>query len=154
LVAEPDEAAFNALDKLCEEFGINVAIHNHPQPSHYWNPDTILKVCQGRGKRIGACADTGHWARSGLKPLECLKKLEGRLISFHFKDIDKAERKGHDLPWGQGICDAKAMLVEIRRQGLVKPVFSIEYEYNWGKAMPELQECVKFFNKTAAELAG
>ena len=88
-ISEPAEDAFDTLDKLCEEYGINVAIHDHPKPSHYWNPETVLKVCQGRSKRIGACADTGHWARSGLNPIECLKKLQGRIISFHFKDLNK-----------------------------------------------------------------
>jgi sugar phosphate isomerase/epimerase len=41
----------------------------------------------GRGKRIGACCDTGHWVRSGLHPVECLKKLEGRILGFHLKDV-------------------------------------------------------------------
>ena len=92
IVSEPAEDAFDALDKLCEEYEINIAIHDHPKPSHYWNPDTVLKVCKGRSKRIGACADTGHWMRSGLNPIECLKKLEGRIISFHFKDLNKMGR--------------------------------------------------------------
>ena len=68
IVAEPAEDAFDTLEKLCEEYQINLAIHDHPKPSHYWNPDTVLKVCKGRSKRIGACADTGHWVRSGLNP--------------------------------------------------------------------------------------
>ena len=54
------------IDKLANEYNINVAIHDHPKPSHYWNPEAVLKVCEGRSKRIGACADVGHWARSGL----------------------------------------------------------------------------------------
>lgn len=151
LVSEPPEDAFELLDKLAGEYGINVAIHNHPKESHYWSPDTVLKVCQGRSKRIGACADTGHWPRSGLNPLECLKKLEGRIISFHFKDLHELGPNGHDVPWGTGVCDTKALLTEIHRQKL-KPVFSIEYEYNWGKALPEIAQCVNFFDKVAAEL--
>ena len=87
LVSEPPEDAFDLIEKLCEEYKINVAIHNHPKPSRYWNPQTILKACKGRSRRIGACADTGHWVRSGLDPIECLRKLEGRIISFHLKDI-------------------------------------------------------------------
>ena len=89
IVSEPGPDAFDTSDKLCEEYRINVALHNHPKPSRYWNPDTVLEVCKGRSKRIGACADTGHWMRSGLNPVEQLKKLEGRIISFHFKDLNK-----------------------------------------------------------------
>ena len=156
LVAEPNEDDFDAIDKLCEEFGINLAIHNHPMPSHYWNPDTVLKVCKGRSKRIGACADTGHWARSGFKPIECLKKLAGRIISFHFKDLNQmgmgTGQPTHDVPWGTGVCNVKGMLMEVRRQKL-KAVFSIEYEYHWDNSLPEIAQCVAYFDRVAVELA-
>jgi sugar phosphate isomerase/epimerase len=148
IVSEPDAKQFALLDKLTEEYKINVAIHNHPKPSPYWDPEILLKAVQGHSKRIGACADTGHWVRSGLNPLECLKKLEGRIISLHFKDL----KDGHDVPWGTGNSDAKALLAEIKRQGF-KGVFSIEYEYNWDNSVPEIAKCVEFFNATAADLA-
>lgn len=153
IVSEPPFDAFDIIEKLCEEYQINVAIHNHPKPSTYWNPDTVLKVCQGRSKRIGACADTGHWMRSEINPLEALKKLEGRIISFHFKDLNRYGPGAHDVPWGTGQADVPALLKEIKRQG-IKAVFSIEYEYNWENSLPEIAECVKFFDKVAAELAG
>ena len=106
----------------------------------------MLKVCKGRSKRIGACADTGHWARSGMKPIECIKKLAGRIISFHFKDLNQMgmgthDKPTHDVPWGTGVCDVKGMLMEIRRQKL-KAVFSIEYEYHWdNSAARDCQMC-------------
>jgi sugar phosphate isomerase/epimerase len=151
IVAEPNEADFDAIDKLCEEFGVNLAIHNHPKPSRYWNPDTVLTVCKDRSKRIGACADTGHWARSGLIPLDCLKKLEGRIISFHFKDLNKMAADAHDVPWGTGVCNAKGMLTEIRRQKL-KALFSAEYEYHWENSLPDLAQCAAYFDRVATEL--
>lgn len=152
LVPEPPEDAFDLLEKLCEEYKINVAIHNHPKPSHYWDAETVLKVCQNRSKRIGACADTGHWVRSGLNPVECLKKLQGRVINVHLKDLNKKAPDGHDVPWGTGVSDIKAILTELHRQNF-KGLILVEYEHNWGKAMPELAECVKFLNKVAGELA-
>jgi len=30
----------------------------------------ILKACEGRSKRIGACLDLGYWMRSGLDPIQ------------------------------------------------------------------------------------
>jgi len=151
IVSEPALNAFDQLDKLCEEYGINVALHNHPKPSPYWDPDTVLKVCKGHSKRIGACADTGHWMRSGIKPIEALRKLEGRIVSLHFKDLNQYG-DGHDVPWGTGKGDVRGMLKELRRQGL-KAVFSIEYEYNWKNSVPEIARCVEYFDKVAAELA-
>lgn len=150
IVSEPNPKDLPMIDKLCNEFGINVAIHNHPKASRYWNPDTVLAACKGLSKRVGACADTGHWARSGLDPIECLKKLEGRIISFHLKDLNKKERGAHDVPWGTGACDAAGMLAEMHRQGF-KGVFSIEYESKFDHAT--LAKCVAFFNEQAARLA-
>jgi len=151
IVSEPPEDAFELIDRLCEEYKKNVAIHNHPVPNHYWNPDTVLKVCQGRSKRIGACADTGHWMRSGVNPVEAVKKLEGRIISLHFKDLNEfGKREAHDVIWGTGASNAKAILAELNRQGF-KGVFSIEYEHNWLNSMPEIAGCVSFFEATASE---
>lgn len=152
ILSEPVEDTVDALSKLCDEYEINVALHNHPKPSHYWDPDTVLKVCQGRSKWIGACADTGHWLRSGLNPIECLKKLEGRIISFHFKDLNEAGTNAHEVPWGTGICDVNGMLMEIHRQGIKVPFF-VEYEYNWKNNLPEIAQSVAYFDKVAAELA-
>ncbi len=152
IVSEPPEDAFDLVDTLCREYGINVAIHNHPKPSRYWNPDKVLEVCEGRSKRIGACADTGHWMRSGVNPIEALKRLEGRIVSFHFKDLNEAGRRAHDVPWGTGAGDVKGMLAEVKRQG-VKAVFSIEYEHNWENSLPEIAQSVAYFDKVAAELA-
>ena len=152
IVSEPPFDAFDLIEQLCEEYEINVAIHNHPKPSRYWNPDTVLKVCKGRSKRIGACADTGHWMRSGLVPVEQIKKLKGRIVSFHFKDLNKYGRGAHDVPWGAGKADVRAILQEVYNQGL-KAVFSIEYEHNWLNSLPEIAQCVKYFDQVAAELA-
>ena len=150
LVSEPNFDAFDAIDKLCEEYKINVALHDHPKPSPYWNPDTVLKVTKNHSKRIGACCDTGHWMRSDLNPVECLRKLEGRIISFHLKDLNEFGPKAHDVPWGTGRGDIKGILAEVKRQG-IKPVFSMEYEYRF--TMPELAECVAYFDKVAVELS-
>ena len=153
IVSEPPPEAFELIDRLCEEYDINMAIHNHPRPSRYWNPETVVKVCQGRSNRIGACADTGHWMRSGIEPLDALKMLEGRIISFHIKNLNAMnERRAHDVPWGTGAGDMKAWLAEVKRQG-VKGVFSIEYEHNWLNSVPEIAQCVTYFDKVAAELA-
>lgn len=152
LVSEPSLDAFNMIEKLTDEYQINVALHNHPEPSRYWNPETVLKACQGRSKRIGACADTGHWMRSGINPIDGLRKLEGHIISFHLKDLNKYGRQAHDVPWGTGEANMEAILKEIRRQR-VKAVFSIEYEYNWENSLPEIAQCVAYFNKMAAQLA-
>jgi sugar phosphate isomerase/epimerase len=152
LVAEPPQEAMKMLDKLAGEYEINVALHNHPEPSRYWNPETVIKACEGLSKRVGSCADTGHWMRSGIKPVEALRRLEGRIVSFHFKDLDRFGHSAHDVPWGTGQGNVEEMLKEIKRQG-IKAVFSIEYEYNWDNSVPDMAQCVAYFDKIAAQLA-
>ena len=152
LVSEPPKDAFDLLEGLCDEYQINLAIHDHPKPSIYWNYKTVLEVCKGRSKRIGACCDTGHWMRSGINPLEALKALEGRIISFHLGDLNKfGERSAHDVPWGTGVGDVRAMLLEMDRQKF-QGVFAIEYEHNWTTSVPEIAHCVGFFDGVSAEL--
>ena len=152
IVSEPALDAFDLLDKLTAEYGITVALHNHPTPSFYWNPDTVLDAIAGHSEMIGSCSDTGHWMRSGVDPLDALRKLEGRIVSLHMKDLNKfGTMDCHDVPFGQGEGNIRGCLEELLRQG-VGAVFSIEYEHNWDDSVPEIAEGVKYFDQVAAEL--
>ena len=44
LDGEPPVEAFDMLEKLCDEYQLNVAVHNHAKPSPYWKPETLLKA--------------------------------------------------------------------------------------------------------------
>ncbi len=152
IVAEPPEDSFDMIQGLCKEYNIKVAIHNHPKPSHYWSPELVLKMTKNRAPWIGACADIGHWARSGVKPIDGIKMLKGHIISLHFKDLNEfGNVEAHDVPWGTGVSDVKAVLKELNKQKF-SGVFSIEYEYNWENSVPEIRKCVEFFNKEAGSL--
>ena len=160
LVAEPEThgnlselgPVMDVVEKLAKEYNIKVAIHNHPGPKNfYWNPDTVAAAVKGRSPLLGACADVGHWVRSGLDPVECLKKLEGRVIALHFKDLNEPGLKAHDLPWGTGISNAKGMLAELKRQKF-KGAICVEYEYHWDNSSPEIAASAQWFNATCAEL--
>src|SRR6185436_19352921 len=77
--------AIDVFEKLVKEYDIKVGFHDHPkQPGNpaykVWDPNYIAEVCKGRDARIGSCADIGHWVRSGLKPIECVKILKGRIV--------------------------------------------------------------------------
>ncbi|MGB2754113.1 MAG: sugar phosphate isomerase/epimerase [Phycisphaerae bacterium] len=152
IVSESPRDALPSLDKLCGEYTISIAIHNHPKPSPYWDPQIVLDACQGLSPRIGACADTGHWMRSDVNPVEALRKLQGRIVSLHFKDLNAMGQGAHDVPWGTGQGNVRAMLEELARQRL-KAVFSIEYEHNWTSSLPEIARCVAYFEQVAGELA-
>jgi sugar phosphate isomerase/epimerase len=152
LVAEPQPDALDTVEKLCKEYNIKVAIHDHPKGhSIYWNPDSVLAAIKGRTPLMGACADVGHWMRSGLDPLECIKKLDGHIICLHFKDLNKMGPDAHDVPWGTGVGKTKELMAELKRQNF-HGAFCVEYEYHWDNSSPEIAQCVKFFNQTCDEL--
>jgi sugar phosphate isomerase/epimerase len=149
ITCEPAADAWDTVENMCYLHSVNAAVHNHPKPSKYWNPDDVAKVVKERAMRVGVCADTGHWARSGIKPVDALKKLRGRILSLHFKDI----AGGEDKPWGEGDQDARGMLEELHRQGF-RGVISLEYESGKGAELEaNAAKCVAFFDKVAAEIA-
>ena len=152
LVSEPPETMFDTIEKLTEEYKIDLALHNHPKPSHYWNPEIGLAALEGRGKRMGFCCDTGHWCRSGLEPVEMLRLVGPRVKTFHLKDLDAfGVREAKDVVWGQGKGRIADIFAEVKRQGL-KPYFGIEWERT-ADSEPEIHaESVAFYEKTAKEL--
>ncbi|MGE7776263.1 sugar phosphate isomerase/epimerase family protein [Chitinophaga sp. NPDC101104] len=151
ITSEPRLADLDALSRLADEYKIKVAFHDHPKPSHYWHPDSVLVNIQGRSKYLGACADIGHWVRSGLDPVECLQKLNGHVFSLHFKDLHEKSPKGHDVPWGTGVCNIPGVLAELKKQNF-KGVFSAEYEYHWDRNWPEIAEGVKNVREMISKL--
>jgi sugar phosphate isomerase/epimerase len=136
-------------ERLCNEYKIKFALHNHPRT---WPPDEVLKACKDRCPLMGSCSDTGHWMRADFIPVDMLKKLEGRVLHLHFKDLNEFG-KGHDVVWGTGRGNVKGMMAELKRQGY-KGYLSIEFEYGDLQHLDtNLPRCVAFFDQTAAELA-
>lgn len=154
IVSEPAPEALDVIEECCNAFGISLAIHNHPEGrSLYWKPEAVLRVCEGRGPRIGACADTGHWLRSGLNPADAVRLLGRRLLTVHLKDLDKAAPDGTDVPWGQGVGDLASVLSAIHELRLTPVLFGVEYESNWENNAPQIDACGKWFQRTAAAIA-
>jgi len=143
--SEPKEEFLPLIGQLANQYKIRLGIHNHPNPSHYWDPQILLAaITKANSPYVGGCADVGHWVRSGLDPLACLKQYEGHLMSLHFKDLSEKSPEGHDVHWGTGVCDVKALIAELKRQGF-KGNLSAEYEYNWEDNVGDVTESVKNF---------
>lgn len=140
--------AIDTIEKLVKEYNIIVGFHDHPKrpnnPDYrMWDPNYILSLVKDRDPRIGACADTGHWVRSGLKPVDCLRILKGRIISSHLKDLNQFGPSAHDVPYGEGVSDVPAILEELHAQNFAGNI-SIEYEYHWESSVPEVAQCIGF----------
>lgn len=142
ITSEPARKDLDIVSKLCDEYKIKLAIHDHPKPSHYWHPDSVLAAIKGRSKYMGACADIGHWVRSGLDPVECIKQLDGHIFSLHFKDLNEKAPKAHDVIWTTGVSNMEGVLKELKKQKF-QGLFSAEYEHNWQNSVPDITQSVK-----------
>lgn len=149
VVSEPNAAELDRIEGLVKEFNIRMAIHNHPhrpldRAYRYWDPKYVLSLVKDRDPRMGACADTGHWIRSGLDPVECIHLLKGRIFDSHLKDLsEKGKLKAHNVVYGAGVADIPAILNAFAAQGFHGPIH-IEHEVNWTNNFPEVKACVDF----------
>lgn len=144
--------AIDTLEKLAKEYDVKVCFHNHPKPTALWNPETIWKALEGRHQNLGFCADIGHWASSGLDPLEVIRKIAPRVHAFHMKDRESIEKWSHDRPFGTGVINIIAILDEVRKHGFAGNV-TIEYEHNWKTNVTEVAQCAGYllaYSKTRA----
>ena len=136
-----------AWEKAAIETDIKVAFHEHggsmSNPKYkVWNPLYILGVVESRDKRVGACADIGHWATSNLKSVECLRILNGRIISVHFKDKEKFGNAPVVVA-GKGVVDAAGCLEELKKQNFNGHI-SIEHEADWNDSVPQVKANIDF----------
>ena len=136
-----------AWEAAAKETDVKVAFHEHggsmDNPKYkVWNPLYILGVVESRDKRVGACADLGHWCTSNLKPVECLRILDGRIISVHLKDKEKFGQ-APVVTVGTGVVDAKACLDELMKQKFDGHI-SIEHENEWKDNVPQVKAAIDY----------
>ena len=136
-----------AWEAAAKEFDIKVAFHEHEgsmsQPAYkVWNPLYVLGVVESRDPRVGACADLGHWCTSELKPVECLRILNGHVISVHLKD-KAAFGKAAVVVAGTGVVDVGACLDELKKQKFDGHI-SIEHENDWTNSVPQVRADIEF----------
>jgi sugar phosphate isomerase/epimerase len=136
-----------AWEANAKESDIKVAFHEHggsmSNPKYkVWNPLYILGVVESRDPRVGACADLGHWCTSNLKPVECLRILNGRIISVHLKD-KAAFGEAPVVVAGKGVVDVAACLEELKKQKFDGHI-SVEHENDWKDSVPQVRADIDF----------
>ena len=147
-ITTEDVPHLDIIEKLVKEFDIRAAYHEHKkQPDNpkyeLWDPNYVLSIVKNRDRRIGACADTGHWASSGLKPLDAVRLLKGRIVSLHLKDRPIIGEQRPDVILGTGVSDIKGILDELKKQGFNGNI-SMEYEANWDDSVADVAQCIGF----------
>ncbi len=141
--AGPSPDSMDSLNSLVKEYDIRIAIHNHGPADRFNKVADLLRAIEGRDERIGACADLGHYIRSGEKPVEVIRALQGRLYGIHLKDFAEMKENTKGVLLGQGHLDCRTVF-----DALIKAKFpadgamSLEYEENPDNPIEDIRQCV------------
>lgn len=154
LTADPSEDAFDSLDKLCAEYPVRIAIHNHGPGARYDKVADVLNAVKGRNPSIGACADLGHYIRSAEDPVRVITLLKGRLFGIHLKDFAEQQAKTKGVILGQGHLNVEAVFralkqVEFPADGCL----ALEYEENPQNPLDEIRACLAAASEGAMKAA-
>ena len=154
--ANPTRDAFDSLDKLVEEYGIRVAIHNHGPMASYDKVVDTLDAIRDHHANIGACADLGHYLRSGEDPVVAIRLLGGRLYGVHLKDYAKhAAATRESVVLGRGLLDLGGVFRALRQVGFpADGAVSIEYETDSATRVQDVMDCLTAAKSSAAKLSG
>jgi sugar phosphate isomerase/epimerase len=137
--ADPNPDSFDTLDKLVEEFGVNLGIHNHG-PGHRWEKiDTISAAIRDHSPRIGCCVDTGHFLRSREDPVRAVEVFGPRVYGVHLKDVKDARTF---TVLGEGDLRTVDLLRTLARQNY-RYGLNLEYEENPKDPIADIEACLK-----------
>ena len=143
LSADPREDAFESLDRLVAEFDIRIAIHNHGPGRRYDKVADVLKAIKGHHPSIGACADLGHYIRSGEDPVRAIALLSGRLYGVHLKDFAEPKREAKGVILGRGQLDLDGTFRALRKAEFpADACLALEYEEKPEDPLADIRECL------------
>jgi sugar phosphate isomerase/epimerase len=143
LGADPDPDALPMLDRLCAEYGVRLAIHNHGRHHRYGFPETLEAVFLETSMMIGLCLDTAWALDAHLDPVQLATTFSDRLYGVHLKDfVFDAAGNHQDVIVGTGALDVPkflATLDEVEFNGYL----TLEYEGNVENPLPDARACVE-----------
>jgi len=144
IVCKPTRESLPVLDKMVKEYDIRLAIHNHGPEDKVWpSPYDAWEAIQSFDERIGLCIDVGHTARTGVDPVEAIKKCSARLYDVHLKDLSVIDVKSKVCEVGRGVLDIRGIL-----QALIDQKFSrlvgLEYEKDMAAPVPGIAESLGY----------
>jgi type 1 glutamine amidotransferase len=108
IICSPERALLVELDRLANEFAVNVAVVNR-------DPNGELLDVEHLSKRIGFSVDLGAWMEAGVKPLAGLGPLKDRVLAAGLSDRTALGAKGRDVALGAGVADPTAFLLQLSR---------------------------------------
>ncbi len=149
LTVDPDPDSFDLLDKLVEEYGIPIGIHNHGPGHKFALIDTIANAIKDHSPKIGCCIDTGHFLRSKEDPVRAVEVFGKRVFGVHLKDVKNAQTF---TVLGQG--DLRTVdLLKALAANKYSYCLAIEYEEKEENPLDDIKACLAEARKAIAAIA-
>lgn len=149
ITCEPALNMLDAVDSLAGVYGIKVALHNHWKgTSVYWHPDSVLAALKNH-PNLGACPDFGHYPKSGINPVDALKKLSGHVISMHFKDVAEYNNtQVKDVTVGTGVINFPEVFGELKRQNYAGHIMIERDQQDKPNNLASINQTIKYYTET------
>ena len=139
-------------EKMIQEFGIKVAIHNHgPEDKYFPAPQDALIRLQGRDKRFGLCVDIGHTARAGKDIVKTVVECQERVLDLHLKDLKDATAKDSQTEVGKGALDIPGLFRALQKIGFQGHA-GLEYEINADNPVAGIKESFAYMRRVLDSL--
>ena len=119
IITSADAANPAELEKLAEEFEINVAFESKGDPK------TVMTALEGRGKRMGVSAHLGGWALAGVKAVDGLAVVRSKLLHVTAADRSALNARARTVALGDGAAGLGDFFLAVYRDGL-RPSITIE----------------------------
>jgi sugar phosphate isomerase/epimerase len=113
----------------------------------------VLNAIAKYDTRIGACADLGHYIRSGEKPEDVIRALKGRLYGVHLKDFADMKDKTKGVILGKGHMNVDQTFLALKEVKFPSDgALSLEYEENPKDPIADIKECLAVARESAKKI--
>lgn len=134
--------ALKTVEKLAEQYDLQLGIHNHGGYDWLGNATILKYVFDHVGDRIGLYLDTAWAIDAKQDPIKMVEQFGGRLVGVHVKDfVYDRHRHESDVIVGRGILELPKFLAALDTANYQGPLV-IEYEADETNPAPALRECV------------
>lgn len=154
LIMMPSARQLPTIQKLVEEYGIRVAIHNHgPEDPNFPTPQSVLAVVKDLDPRIGLCIDLGHSTRTGVDVVKSIGDAGPRLLDLHIKDLKSPTSKESQCDVGEGVLPIVGFFKQLQKMKYAGCV-NLEYEINIDAPLTGMLKSFAYMRGALAGLKG
>lgn len=110
IVTKAMPSSLSSIDKMAGDNGVDVAI------AVDGDPKPVMAAIDSLSPHVGVSVDFANWIEHGIRPVDGLAEIKGRLMAVRMRDRDRLGENGRDVLLGTGVADAQKFLFEVAKQ--------------------------------------